>query len=474
MKRPLLLLLALSSLPARTQSAAPDARLAAPPREMEATAVRLREKALIDETAYALLEQLTTRFGPRLAGSDRERDPARWMAARLRGMGFENVRIAEFPLTLWSRESESGAVLGPSAQPLKVTLLGGSPSTGAAGVQGEVARFASLEELRAAPPGSLGGKIAFLDYRMPRMESGFGYGVATAGRSEGPTLAAARGALAFLMRSASTAEDREPHTGLTRYAGSWAPLPAFALSPADADQLARLVALGPTRIELQGQAAQRRASSQNVIAEVGGSAAAGEVVLIGAHLDSWDLGTGAQDDGAGVAIVTAAAKLIRDHPRRPRRTIRLVLFGAEEVSQPVAPGGLFGGHAYARSVGSDAAAHVVASESDLGSGRIVGIDLPSGDAASPFAQAAARLLLPLGILVEGEVPPHGGADMMPLQAAGVPVFLLKQDASRYFDVHHAATDTLDTVDKADLAQNVAAWASFVWLIADGTMSFRTQ
>jgi hypothetical protein len=351
-------------------------------------------------------------------------------------------------------------------------MLGGSPSTPPGGVEGEIVRFSSLEALAAAAPEILQGRIVFLDYVMPAMQSGLGYALATAGRSQGPGLARRGGALAFVMRSAGTARDREPHTGLTAYQGAWAPLPSFALSPEDAEQLARLLALGPTRIRLEGSAVIRDGHSQNVIAEIPGATAGREIVLLGAHLDSWDLGTGAQDDAAGVGVVVAAAQLLRDTGIRPRRTVRLVLFGAEEPSQPEAPGGLYGAHDYARRNASAAGDHVIASESDLGSGRIFGLDLPPAAASSGFASEAASLLLPLGILVDPELPPHGGADMLPMQAAGVPVFLLKQDASRYFDVHHSAADTLGTVSAADLRQNVAAWAALIWLVANSEATFR--
>jgi Zn-dependent M28 family amino/carboxypeptidase len=212
-------------------------------------------------------------------------------------------------------------------------------------------------------------------------------------------------------------------------------------------------------------------TSQNVIAEIPGRRA-DEIILIGAHLDSWDLGTGAADDGAGAGIVLAAAKQIASMPVKPRRTIRIILFGAEEVNQPAAPFFIVGGHHYAQAHEDEWPHYVIAGEADLGAGRVLGLDLPAGWAGGSLAAALGRVLLPLGVLVGTEAAPHGGADFLPLQRAGVPVFLFRQDASQYFDVHHTADDTLDKIDPAELRQVVAAWAPALWLISESGGNFR--
>ena len=199
-----------------------------------------------------------------------------------------------------------------------------------------------------------------------------------------------------------------------------------------------------------------------------------EVVLLGAHLDSWDLGTGAIDDGTGTAIITAAAKLIRDLPQRPRRTVRVVLFGSEEVAQPTPPGGVFGGHSYATNHRAELPNHVLAGESDFGTDRVYSFALPSAVAQSEFAKTLLRVLTPVGVLASDRPPEDVGADVGPSVEAGVPGFQLSQDGTRYFDIHHTADDTLDKVDREQLDQNVAAWAALVWLAADSDVDFRPR
>ncbi len=441
----------------------------------ERTAQKLRDAALDDSTAYAIVSDLTTLFGPRPAGSSAERQAAEWCAQKMKAIGLQNVRIEKFPLTEWRRGIERGEIVGLGAQglgaqPLALTALGGTSATPDGGVEGEVVLFATLDELHAAAPGSLNGKIAMLNYRMPRSESGLAYNVATRGRGEGPTEAAERGAIAFLLRSAGTNAHRLPHTGSTRFKDGRVPIPAFALAGRDANQIERLAANGPVRVRLSSTARLiPGGSSQNVIGEIPG-VRADEIILIGAHLDSWDLGTGAVDDGAGVAIVLAAAKLLAT--QKPQRTIRVILFGAEEVSQPATPPFIVGGHAYAEAHKDEAKKYVIASEADLGAGRVLGLDLPAGWANNELGAALSRVLLPLGVLVEAEVPPHGGADFFPLAQAGLPVFLFKQDAAKYFDVHHTADDTLEHIDPEELRQNVAAWVSTVWMIGESHADFR--
>jgi carboxypeptidase Q len=216
----------------------------------------------------------------------------------------------------------------------------------------------------------------------------------------------------------------------------------------------------------------RGAHSQNVIADVPGRERPQEVVLLGAHLDSWDQGTGAIDDGTGTAIIVAAAKLIHDLPQPPRRTVRVVLYGSEEVAQPDGPGGAFGGHAYAAAHKAELVNHVLAGESDLGTDRIYEVALPKSVLGGQFAQTLLRVLTPIGVLLGPRPPEDAGTDIGPSVEAGVPAFLLNQDAMRYFDIHHTPDDTLDKVDRAQLAQNVAAWAALIWLAADSTVDFR--
>jgi hypothetical protein len=441
----------------------------------EVVAVQLRDAALAGhDIAYNWVSELTTRFGPRPAGSHSEQQAAEWASARLKALGFDNVHIETFPITGWVRGTESAALVAPSAQPLVVAALGESPPTPANGVEGEVVLFRSLDELAAAPRDSLTGKIAVVTQRMVRTQDAEGYGDAVGARTDGPKEAAQRGAVAFMLRSVGTDSHRMAHTGTTRYINATVPLPSFALSNPDADQLERIVALGQIpRVHLySGASYVPGAHSQNVVADVKGTRRAKEVVLLAAHLDSWDQGTGAVDDGTGTAIIVAAAKLIRDLPHRPARTVRVVLFGSEEIAQPNAPFGDFGGNAYAASHLSELPGHVLAGESDLGADRVYSLALPAAVAKGGFQQVTERVLAPLGVLAVAQPAEEGGADVEPVARAGVPVFSMNQDATRYFDLHHTPDDTLDKVDRAQLDQNVAAWAAFVWLAADSDVDFR--
>ncbi len=441
----------------------------------ETTAAELRDAAMAGHNmAYAWVSELTTRFGPRPAGSANEHAAADWAVARLKALGFENVHAETFPITAWVRGSESAELLAPSRQPLVIAALGESPPTPAGGLEGEVVLFATLAELQAAAPGSLSGKIAMITQHMVRAQDGAGYSAAIGARVDGPHEAAQRGAIAFLLRSLATDSHRIAHTGTTRYVDGRVELPAFALSAPDGDQIERLAALGATvRVHLSSGASYvPGAHSQNVIADIPGRERPQEIVLLGAHLDSWDQGTGAIDDGTGTAIITAAAKLIHDLPHRPRRTVRVVLFGSEEVAQPVAPFGAFGGHSYADNHKADLARHVLAGESDFGTDRVYSLALPAAVVKSDFATTAMRVLGPIGVLPAEEPARHSGTDVGPTVEAGVPPFALLQDGSQYFDIHHTANDTLDKVDREQLDQNVAAWAALVWLAADGEVDFR--
>jgi carboxypeptidase Q len=443
----------------------------------ESVAAQLRDAAMAGHTiAYSWVSELTTRFGPRPAGSANEQQAAAWAAARLKALGFENVHIESFPVTGWVRGTESAQLIAPSTQPLVIAALGESPPTPASGLEGDVVVFPTLTDLKAAAPGSLNGKIAMVAQRMVRAQDGAGYGAAVPARTDGPKEAAQRGAIAFLLRSVGTDSHRLAHTGTTRYVDGRVPLPAFALSSPDADQIERVAVLGQTvRVRLfSGASYVPDTHSQNVIAEVRGRDRPQEVVLLGAHLDSWDQGTGAIDDGAGTAIITAAAKLIRDLPHRPRRTVRVVLFGSEEVAQPVPPGSTFGGHSYATNHQAELGNHVLAGESDLGTDRVYAFALPAAVAQSDFARTLLRVLTPIGVLASDRPPEDVGADVGPSVEAGVPGFQLSQDAMRYFDIHHTPDDTLDKVDREQLDQNVAAWAALVWLAADSEVDFRPR
>ena len=437
-------------------------------RESLAHAEMLRAQAMMGSNAMAIVTSLTTEVGPRLAGSQAEARARVWAIKTLTERGFANVRNEPFEMNAWERHEEGAEILTPYPQPLAVTALGGSVSTKEDGLSAEVELFETLEDLKRAPAGSLSDRIAYVGHAMQRTQDGSSYGYFNEARTAGPSIAAGKGAVGYLIRSVGTDSHRFPHTGSLRYQQGVPRIPALALSNPDADQLERIAGDGKTlsvRIKVDSSEVPA-AQSGNVIAEVVGREVPEEIVVIGAHLDSWDLGTGAIDDGAGVGITMAALELIKDAGLAPRRTIRLVLWGAEEV-------GLLGAKAYRDRYEAALGQHVIGSESDFGGGRVWKVTADSrtnaGDAL--FAEIA-RLLAPIGIAPGSDNQPGGGPDLYPLIAAGVPTLRLHQDGRDYFDLHHTADDTVDKLDAASLDQNVAAFAVFAWLAADSEVSFR--
>ncbi len=425
------------------------------------SAASLRDEALRGDTlAYELLEGLTTEVGPRLAGTEAEARARTWAAERLRALGFSNVRIETFDMPVGVRGEERAEIVAPFPQPLVVTALGNSGATPARGVEGEVVAYDSMEAFRAAPAAEVRGKIVFVSHAMQANQDGSGYGPYGAARREGPTLASRRGALAILVRSIGTDYHRNPHTGVQNFAEGVRPIPAGALSLPDAEQLQRVVRRAgnrPVRLRLVMTPRQiGTRQSGNVIAEVPGSDLSAGTILIGGHLDSWDLGTGAFDNAAGVAITTAAAHRIM-RAGQPRRTIRVVLFGAEEV-------GVLGGTDYHRRHGREGDV-VLVSESDFGADRVWRADFALAPANQALQARIAAALAPIGI-VSGRDPAGAGADLGAWARAGVAAVDLQQDGTRYFDYHHTPDDTLDKVDPEQLRQNVAAWTAMLWEAAN--------
>ena len=437
-------------------------------RDSLAHAAVLRDRAVLGSRAMAIVTSLTTEVGPRLAGSAAEARAREWAVSILADLDLQPIRKEGFELSAWQRHSEHAEVVMPFPQPLAVTALGGSVSPSAAGLTGEVVLFESLAALRAAPREEVADKIVYVGHTMQRTQDGSSYGYFNPVRTAGPSIAAEKGALAYLLRSIGTDSHRLPHTGSLRYTENAPQIPALALSNPDADQVERILADGGGLVVklLVETSLIPTAQSANVIAEIRGHAAPEEVVVIGAHLDSWDLGTGAVDDGAGVGITMAAMALIKEAGLVPRRTIRLVLWGAEEV-------GLLGALAYRDQHRGELANHVIGSESDFGGGRVWKLTADSQtDAGDQLVAHMADLLAPLGIAPGSTKQPGGGPDLMPLVSAGVPTLRLHQDGRDYFDLHHTADDTVDKLDAASLDQNVAAFAVVTWLAANSDVAFR--
>ena len=431
------------------------------------TAEQLRDKALLDDTGYRIVESLTTEVGARLAGSPADLRAREWAVAKFKALGFDKVYTEPVTFPLWERRSEHGAILAPFPQPLTLTALGYSPATPKGGLTADVVKFDSLDALKAADPAAIKGRIVYIGYRMQRHQDGHDYGIGSPIRTQGPVIAQAKGAAGFLLRSAGTdAHSRTPHAGVTGFRDPAKAIPAAALSNLDADQLERVLAYGkPVSVKMEldcGITGQY--TGANVIGEVTGRKHPEQVVAIGGHLDSWDPGTGAIDDGAGVAIAMAAAKLIRDLPQRPDRTIRVIAFANEEM-------GLWGGRAYADKHGDEVARFQLGTESDFGAGKIWRMSASVKPQARGAIEQIAAVLAPLGVAYDAKRPGGGGSDLSQMHARGMAALSLTQDGTNYFDYHHTANDTLDKIDPRELAQNVAVYAAFSYMAAQADGDF---
>jgi len=431
------------------------------------TAEQLRDKALSDGTAYALLQSLTTEIGPRLAGGTNDQRARDWALAKFKALGFDNVYTEPATYPLWVRRHESGAIVSPFPQRLVLTALGYSPATPKGGLIAPVVAFDSLAALKAADPTTVKGKIVYIGYRMQRSRDGHDYGIGAGIRENGPLVAAGKGAVAFILRSAGTdAHERIAHTGVTGFEHPGAGVPSAALSNPDADQLERELAYGkPVTVRLDldcGIVGQY--TGANVIGEITGKKYPNQVVAIGGHLDSWDPGTGAIDDGAGIAISMAAAKLIHDLPQRPDRTIRVIAFANEEM-------GLWGANAYADRHAREVADFMLGTDSDLGAGKVYRMSASVKPSARRAIEQIAAVLKPLGVDYDASRPGGGGSDLGAMRTKGMAALTLDQDATYYFDWHHTSNDTLDKVDPKELAQNVAAYAAWAYMAAQADGDF---
>jgi hypothetical protein len=455
-----LIILALGSLPSLVESQPP----AVLEPEVHKTAEALRERAFAGSQAARWVQSLTDHVGPRLTGSPGDAAAVSWALETLRALGFTHVHAEKVVSHVWRRGIETGEVTSPVAQRLVLTALGGSVATPPQGIEAEVVEFPSLEAL-PAQAAAVQGKIVFFNKRMVRAGDGSGYSTAVDVRSHGPARAAKLGAVAVLIRSIGTDHNRTPHTGGTDYEEGAPKIPAAALSIPDAELLERLLQeKKPVRVRLTLSCHDDSdAETANVIGEVAGRDKPQEVVLLGAHLDSWDLATGAIDDGAGCAIVMEAARLVGELPRHPHRTVRVVLYANEEH-------GLAGGRAYRQTHAAELPLHAAALEADSGTDSPTAFTWNAGPTAEPLVREIAALLAPVGA---GRILPHsfGGADIGPLREEGVPVFSIQQDSSRYFDYHHTANDTFDKIVPASLDRMVAAVAGFAYIAAETQQPF---
>lgn len=422
-------------------------------------AQRLIGGALSDGHAYSRLGELTETIGPRLSGSAGADAAVKWGLARMKEDGLV-AHLEPVKAPHWVRGEERGEILASdkfTRHPLFLTALGGSVGTPEGGVTGEVIEVRSIEEAQALGEKAR-GKIVFFNHGM---SSAKGYGESVGLRFAGASAAGKVGAVAMLIRSLASASLRSPHTGAMGYDADGPKIPAAAIAVEDAELIHRLLRRGPVRVRLGlGCRTLPDVDSSNVVGEVRGRERPDEVVVLGAHLDSWDLATGAVDDGAGVAIVMEAGRLIAHLPEAPRRTVRVVLFMNEE-------NGTAGAKAYAVAHKAELAQHVAAMEADSGAGRPLSLSVRAGAGGAQLLRSAGLLepleALSLSELLEGG---EGGTDIGPLAPAQVPFISVGQDSSHYFDLHHSAADTFDKVVPHDLASTAAVFAWFAWKVAE--------
>jgi carboxypeptidase Q len=419
-----------------------------------ATADSLIRAATGDSAAYRRLGRMVDTFGHRISGSASLEATISWILDLMKADGLENVHGQPVMVPHWVRGEESAELIKPRRTRLAMLGLGGSIGTPARGITAPVLVVGSLDELQQRGADAR-GKIVLLD--VPFTD----YVATRKVRTDGPSAAARVGAVACLIRSVASNSIRSPHTGQTRYDSTVARIPAAALSVEDAMMLHRFQDRGePMVLTLRmGARMLPDAPSRNVVAEIVGREKPDEVVVVGGHIDSWDVGQGAMDDGGGAVGAWEAVRLMKRLNLRPRRTVRVVLWTAEE-------NGGAGGLAYAASQAGQYGKHVLAIESDNGVFNPKGIVLAASDSTAAIVQQVAGLLQPVNATGVQRVPESPAADITPLSEQGVPTMELDVDSSRYFWYHHSEGDMLDKLDPAEMARCVAVMAVMAYVVAD--------
>jgi hypothetical protein len=421
--------------------------------QYKATADKLIEAALADTEGYNRLAYLCYRIGHRLSGSPGLEKAIAWSVQEMKAAGLSNVRTIPTKVPHWVRGAESARIVAPFERPLHMLGLGSSIATPPEGITADVVAVTSFADLAKLGKEKIQGKIVV--YNEPYT----GYGPTRMYRSSGASRAAEFGAVAALVRSATGLAMQIPHTGEMAYDPQQPKIPAAAISPEDAMMIARLYADGvPVKVHLQMSAQTLPdADSANVIGEIPGREHPEEVVVIGGHIDSWDVGQGAQDDGASIVACLQALALIKKAGLQPRRTLRVAFWVNEE-------NGGRGGVSYRDFVGADIKNHVAAIEMDGGAEAPVGFGAGVDAKSLELVKQIGRLLHPIGA---GEVTAGGGgADIGPLMRDGVPGFSERTVGTHYFDWHHTEADTLDKVNPEEFRKNVAALAVMSYVLAD--------
>jgi carboxypeptidase Q len=430
---------------------------------------RLQQAALNSDYAFKQVAHLANNIGPRLSGSVQAAKAVEYVAGELKAIGCD-VQLEKMMVPHWVRGEETAALLQfpgmaeRTTQKIVVTALGESVATPSDGIIAEVVAVKNFDELKALPREQVAGKIVLFNYPFDKRmaaegRAGEAYGEAVMYRADGPSAAARQGAVACLIRSVGGADYRLPHTGQTDYKADAPKIPAGAITAEDADLVVDLVKQGPVKMKLiLTPQTLPDVESANVIGDIKGSEHPEQVVIVSGHLDSWDLGTGAIDDGAGVAVSMEAANLVRHLGLKPKRTIRVIPWMNEE-------NGLRGSKQYARDHEKDWANHFAAIETDNGAGHPVGINIRGKPEVKAMLKAVATILQDSGAGMLNLVE-NCGADIQPMEKAGVPAFAPIQDSRFYFNFHHSPADTLDKIEPKELAENSAVVAVLSYALAN--------
>ena len=437
--------------------------------EQLAVMERLRDAAIKDPYALNELRHLTDNIGPRISGSPQAAQAVEYVAAEMRALGAE-VTLEKAKVPHWVRGAETAEVIAwpgqtpGTTQKVVLTALGGSVATPDEGLTAEVVVVENWKQLNALPPGAVKGKILLFNHKFDKelaAQGGGGeaYGGGVIYRGAGPIAAAAAGAVAVLVRSVGGADFRLPHTGMTQYAPGVPRIPAAAITAEDADLLKDLTTDGPVKLHLiLTPQTLPDASSYNVIADWKGTEHPEQVVVVSGHLDSWDLGTGAIDDGAGVVVSMQALHLLKELGIHPKRTVRFVAWMSEEE-------GSEGAAAYMADHNDAIANHIGAIESDLGADHPAGIYYAGKSDLGQWLRPVAQVLDAIGAETRVSTP-ETGEDIAGLTAKGVPSFAPVQDSRFYFNYHHTAADTFDKIDPKHLNENAAVMSVLAYALAD--------
>ena len=429
----------------------------------------MQKAALESDYAYLQVAHLANNIGPRLSGSAQAAKAVEYVARDLRALGCE-VRLEKVMVPHWVRGEETAALVqfpgqaANTAQKIVLCALGNSVATPKEGIEAEVLAVKNFDELKSMPRERVAGKIVLFNYPFDKQMAAEGrsfkaYSEAVVYRSDGPSAAARQGAVACLVRSVGNAEYRLPHTGLTDYAKDAPKIPAGAVTAEDADLIVDLVRQGPVKLKLVlTPQTLPDAESANVIADIKGSEHPDQVVIVSGHLDSWDLGTGAIDDAAGVAVSMETANLIRKLSLKPKRTIRVIAWMNEENGEA-------GSKQYAKDHEKEIENHFAAMETDGGAGHPIGVNIKAKPEVKEMFTPVANILQASGAGILDLVE-HCGADIEPLERAGVPAFSPIQDSRFYFNYHHTAADTLDKIVPKELAENSAVVAVVAYALAN--------